>query len=143
MQTVPIITKVVTLNTAHGGVYLIQLYVIKVCQRPTTGQWFSLGTPEFPSPKKLDCHDITEILLKVAFTTIALIPIYRYSIYNLYINSGPRSYGHNTFEYNFLLMLHNCQIRTKYVFETMFFFWSTCTNSSTHSNTQEFYDRKA
>jgi hypothetical protein len=34
-----------------------------------TGQWFSPGTP-VSSTNKTDCHDITEILLKVALNTI-------------------------------------------------------------------------
>jgi len=34
-----------------------------------TGQWFSPGTP-VSSINKTDRHDITEILLKVAFNTI-------------------------------------------------------------------------
>ena len=33
--------------------------------------WFSLGTP-VSSTNKTDCHEITEILLKVALSTIAL-----------------------------------------------------------------------
>ena len=33
------------------------------------GQWFSPGTP-VSSTNKTDCHDITEILLKVALSTI-------------------------------------------------------------------------
>jgi hypothetical protein len=37
----------------------------KVCQWLATGRWFSPGTPVSPS-NKTDCHDITEILLKVA-----------------------------------------------------------------------------
>ena len=41
----------------------------KVCQWLATGQWFSSGTPGF-STNKTDCHDITEILLKVALITI-------------------------------------------------------------------------
>ena len=32
VQSVPISTKVVSLNPAHGKVYLIQHHVIKVCQ---------------------------------------------------------------------------------------------------------------
>jgi hypothetical protein len=40
-----------------------------VCQWLTTGRWFSLGTP-VSSINKTDCHDITEILLKVALNTI-------------------------------------------------------------------------
>jgi hypothetical protein len=41
----------------------------KVCQWLATGRWFSLGTP-VSSTNKTDCHDITEILLKVALNTI-------------------------------------------------------------------------
>jgi hypothetical protein len=41
----------------------------KVCQWLATGRWFSAGTPA-SSTKKTDCHDITEILLKVALNTI-------------------------------------------------------------------------
>jgi hypothetical protein len=43
----------------------------KVCQRFTTDLWFSPGTP-VSSTNKTDCHDITEILLKVALNTITL-----------------------------------------------------------------------
>ena len=41
----------------------------KDCQWLATGRWFSPGTPVFPT-NKTDHHDITEILLKVAFNTI-------------------------------------------------------------------------
>ena len=41
----------------------------KVCQWLATGLWFSLGTV-VSSTNKTDCHDITEILLKVALNTI-------------------------------------------------------------------------
>jgi hypothetical protein len=34
-----------------------------------TGQWFSLG-PRGSFTNKTDCHDMTEILLKVALNTI-------------------------------------------------------------------------
>jgi len=37
------------------------------------GQWFSTGT-QISSNNKTDCHDITEILLKVALNTITLTP---------------------------------------------------------------------
>ena len=46
-------------------VYLIQQYVIKFVSDLWQGQWFSLGTP-VPSTNKTACHNITEILLKVA-----------------------------------------------------------------------------
>jgi hypothetical protein len=36
----------------------------KVCQWIATGQWFSPGTP-VSSTNKIDCHNITEIFLKV------------------------------------------------------------------------------
>ena len=41
----------------------------KVCQWLAVGQWFSLSTL-VTSIDKTDCHDITEILLKVALNTI-------------------------------------------------------------------------
>jgi hypothetical protein len=41
----------------------------KVCQWLATGQWFSPGPP-VSSIDKTDCHDIAEILLKVALNTI-------------------------------------------------------------------------
>ena len=41
----------------------------KVCQWLVTGRWFSPGPP-VSSTNKTDCHDITEILLKVALNTI-------------------------------------------------------------------------
>ena len=40
----------------------------KIRQWLETGQWFSLGTP-VSSTNETDCHDITEILLKVALNT--------------------------------------------------------------------------
>ena len=41
----------------------------KVCQWLATGQWFSPGTP-VSSTNKIDCHDITEILLKAELNTL-------------------------------------------------------------------------
>ena len=43
----------------------------KVCQLLAAGQRYSPGTP-VSSTNKTDCHDITEILLKVALNTINL-----------------------------------------------------------------------
>ena len=43
----------------------------KVCQQLAAGRWFSPGTL-VSSTNKTDCHDITEILLKVALNTINL-----------------------------------------------------------------------
>ena len=41
----------------------------KVCQWLATGQWFSTGTL-VSSTNKTNCHDMAEILLKVALNTI-------------------------------------------------------------------------
>jgi hypothetical protein len=57
----------VSSNPAHGEVYSIQLYVIKVCQWLAVGWWFS----PVSSTNKTGHNDITEILLKVALNTIA------------------------------------------------------------------------
>jgi hypothetical protein len=65
-----IITKVVSSNLIHGEVYSIQHYVIKIVS-DKTDQWFSPGTP-VSSTNRTDCHNITEILLKVALNTITL-----------------------------------------------------------------------
>jgi hypothetical protein len=43
----------------------------KLCQWLATGLWFSEGTP-VSSTNKTDCHDITEILLKVVLNTKTL-----------------------------------------------------------------------
>ena len=60
LQSVPITTKVMTSNPTHGEVLYDTTLCDKVCQ------WFS---PDIPvsSINKTVCHDITEILLKVAF----------------------------------------------------------------------------
>jgi hypothetical protein len=61
-----------------GLLYSLKNYYIfytklcdKVCEWLATGQWFSPGT-HLSSTNKTDCHDITEILLKVALNTITL-----------------------------------------------------------------------
>jgi len=41
----------------------------QVCQSLATGQWFSPAIPVY-STNKTDCHDITEILLKMVLNTI-------------------------------------------------------------------------
>ena len=55
-------------NPAQAGV-LNTILFDKVCQWLAAGWWFSPGTP-VSSTNKIDCHDITEILLKVALNTI-------------------------------------------------------------------------
>jgi hypothetical protein len=67
VQSVPIITKVMSSNPVHREVYSIQHYVIKFF----SNLWFSSGTP-VSSINKADRHDITEILLTVALNTITL-----------------------------------------------------------------------
>ena len=65
IQLVPITTKVVSLNPAHGMVYSIQHYVIKfVSDLRQVGGFRQVL--RFPPPKKSNRHDITEILMKVA-----------------------------------------------------------------------------
>ena len=69
VQSVTITTKVVSLNPVHGKVYSIQHYhdyVIKLVSDLQQVCGFSLGNP-VSSTNKTDHHDITEILLKVAF----------------------------------------------------------------------------
>ena len=73
VQSVHITTKVVSLNPAHGEVYSIQHYVIKVCKWLPADQWFSPGT-SVSYTNKTDRHDITEILLKVVLNTITPNP---------------------------------------------------------------------
>ena len=67
----PITTKVVSSNQVHLRSVLDTTLCDKVCQRLVAGRWFSLCTPVF-STNKTDCHDITEILLKVDLNTIIL-----------------------------------------------------------------------
>jgi hypothetical protein len=56
----------------HSVLFLAMLYVTLEFHFPFFFRWFSLGTP-VSSTNKTDCHDITEILLKVALNTITLI----------------------------------------------------------------------
>jgi hypothetical protein len=62
-------------NISPSGFVPLRLGVLdttlcdKVCQWLVTGRWCSLCTP-VSSTNKTDCHDIAEILLKVALNTI-------------------------------------------------------------------------
>ena len=61
----PITTNdVVGSNPVHGEVYSIQQYVIKLVSDLQQVASFPPGTP-VSSTNKTNCHDITEILLKV------------------------------------------------------------------------------
>ena len=58
----------------------------KVCQQLAAGRWFSPGSLVSSTKKITYCHDITEILLKVALNTINqpttnVFPIFTSSIY--------------------------------------------------------------
>ena len=66
MQSVSITTDVVSSNIVKARCTTL---CDKVCQWLAAGLWFSLGTP-VSSTNKADCHDIAEILLKVALNTI-------------------------------------------------------------------------
>ena len=56
-------------NPGHGAGVLDTTLCDKVCEWFTEVWWFSAGTP-VSSSNKTDRHDITEILLKVALSTI-------------------------------------------------------------------------
>jgi len=72
MQSVPITTKVVSSNPAHGEVYSIQHYVIKfVSDLRQVGRF--LRMLRFPPPIKLTAT-ITKILLKLALNTVTRNP---------------------------------------------------------------------
>jgi hypothetical protein len=58
MQSVPITTNVVSLNSAHGEVYLIQHYVIKFVS--DLRQVSSFLSSPVSSTNKTERHDITE-----------------------------------------------------------------------------------
>ena len=70
-QSVPVTTKVVSLNPTYGMVHLIQHYVIKFVSDLRQVNGFLLVL-RFPPPIKTDSHDIAEILLKVVLNTITL-----------------------------------------------------------------------
>ena len=65
----PFTTKVVSSKPVHGEVYSIQYYVIKFVSDLGQVGGFLLVL-WFPPPIKIDCHNITEILFKVALNTI-------------------------------------------------------------------------
>jgi len=72
MHSVLITTEVVSSNSAHGKVYSIQHYVKKFVNDLRQVGYFSPNTP-LSSTNKTDLSD-TEILLKVALSTITLTP---------------------------------------------------------------------
>jgi hypothetical protein len=89
VQSVPIATKVVSLNPTHRKVYLGTTLCDKVHQWFAAGRWFSPGVP-VSSIDKTD-HDIAEILLKVVLNTITHtlnleeLDIYKVIFYNVQV----------------------------------------------------------
>ena len=73
MQSVPITTKVVSLNPSHGDVYSIQHYVIKKNSVTFSGR--SVVFSRY-STNKIGRHDINEILLKVVLNAYNPNPYY-------------------------------------------------------------------
>ena len=67
MQSVLITTKSCEFEPCSWRGVLDTTLYDKVCQWLAVGRWFSPGTL-VSSTNKTDCHDIAEILLKVALT---------------------------------------------------------------------------
>ena len=95
MQSVPITTKAVSSNPIHGKVYSMHHYVIKFVSDLQQVCGFSPGFP-VSNTIKTDCHDITEILLKVALNTITLTPlterIARYTVVCKIVNTSVQTF---------------------------------------------------
>ena len=71
----------------------------KVCQWLAPNRWFSPGTP-VSSTNKTDRHNITEILLKVAFNTIILTPAWN-------LEEPAKWYGNYLKYYRMLCLVRN------------------------------------
>ena len=92
----------------------------KSCQWLAAGPWFSPRTP-VSATNKLDCHDITEILLKVVLNTITQTPLWLFilfiavelltiniwTFYNLPCLQLLRKGSHFIFRY---IVRHSCMI---------------------------------
>ena len=89
MPSVPITTNVLSSNTIGARCTTL---CDKVCHWLVTGRWFSPDTP-VSSINKTDCHDMTEILLKVVLNTINQTRIfwldhYWWSYYLFWLSEG-------------------------------------------------------
>ena len=71
-----ITTNGVSSNPADGEVYSIQHYVIKF-----VSDMVQFGGTLVSSTNTTDCHDITEILLKVALNTITIALLHIYKVH--------------------------------------------------------------
>ena len=95
-----------SLNPAHDEVYLIQHYMIMLLGYLRHISGFPLGT-RISTTNKTDCHDIIEILLKVALNSITITV----STYNLYYRQHGTRFGDSKgkdkeFGYNVLRYLN-------------------------------------
>ena len=79
MQSIPITTKVVNFNLAHGEMHTTQYYVMKFVNGKSVVFVVYSG---FFSTHKTDRHDIAEILLKMAFKYIT--PVQKKYVYLLF-----------------------------------------------------------
>jgi hypothetical protein len=71
-QLVPITTNVVSSNPVDGDVYSKQYFVIKFVSDLWQVGGF-LRILRFTSTNKTDCHELAEIVLKVALNTMTII----------------------------------------------------------------------
>ena len=75
----------------------------KGCQWLTTGRWFSLGTP-VSFTNKTYLHDVTELLLKVAFNTITPPPEFTWITINPFFISLLLCLFHIVFKQNDIII---------------------------------------
>ena len=68
------ISQYIFCNKLHVHTYTVYISQYITMKILATGRWFSSGTP-VSSTNKTDCHDIIEILLKVALSTLTLITL--------------------------------------------------------------------
>ena len=93
MQSVPIITKFVSLNPADGKMYSIQHYVIKFVSDLRQVGGFLRGTL-VSSTNKTGYNDIAEILLKVALNAMNIQSMYILCIIYFFSECLPTPAGH-------------------------------------------------
>jgi len=89
----------------------------KVCQWLATGRWFS-SAPPVSSTNKTDRHDISEILLKVALSTIKQIKQH-YTCFNFVI--ACRLYCFNVDVFVWVFFLFGKKLSRAYVFDCLYY----------------------
>jgi len=89
----------------------------KVCQWLATGRWCSPGTA-VSSTNKTDRHDISEILLKVALSTIKQIKQH-YTCFNFVI--ACRLYCFNVDVFVWVFFLFGKKLSRAYVFDCLYY----------------------